>query len=190
VAPDDPERICTMLEPWLARSDADGGTPPCDLVLTLGGTHRGDFDYVHTVLERLGAGLSFDRIRMTPGSSTIFARHGATLCFGLPGTPMASWAAFEALVRPALWRLAGRRQLEHPRLTARLAEPLPHEHGSTAFVACRVRWVGGEPEVAPIQGRHPHEPPASARADGLIRCPEGQRLPAVGDWVRVEWLAD
>lgn len=190
VAPDDPELIRTRLETCLAGSRADDGTPPCDLVLTLGGSHRGDFDYVHTVLERLGASLRFDRIRMTPGSSTVFALHGSTLCFGLPGTPSASWAAFEVLVRPALWRLAGRTQLELPRLKARLTDPLPHEHGQTAFVACRVRWAGGEPEATPILGRHPHEPPAAGRADGLIRCPEGQRLPAVGEWVGVDWLAD
>ncbi len=188
VAPDDPERICALLEPCLAGAPADG--PPCDLVLTLGGSHRGDFDYVHAVLERLGARLRFARVRMTPGGSTVFATRGSTLCFGLPGTPMASWAAFEVLVRPVLWRLAGRRQLELPRLTARLTGPLPHAHGRTAFVACRVRWAGREPEATPIEGRHPHESPASARADGLIRCAEGQPRPAVGDWVGVDWLAD
>jgi molybdopterin molybdotransferase len=227
VAPDDPERIRATLAACLTGgqgTDCQGNGPPCDLVLTLGGSHRGDFDFVHTVLERLGAQLRFDRIRMTPGGSTIFATHGSTLLFGLPGTPAAAWVAFEMLVRPALWKLAGRHRLDLPRLTARLAAPLPEAPGRTQFVACRLDLAGtaerlsrgankpaeslsrsankpaerlsrgaskpAVPLAHPIQGQHPHEAPATPRADGLIPCLEEHPLPAVGELVSVDWLAD
>lgn len=200
VAPDDPERIFELLQPCLkpgagASDPRDppqaGGaneTPPCDLVLTLGGTHRGDFDFVHAVLERAGATLRFDRVRMTPAGSTLFATHGKCLLFGLPGTPVAAWVAFEALVRPALAKLAGRAALERQALAARLDGTLEHTPGRAAFIPCRLDFGGPEPVAHPIQGRHPHAAPASQRADGLIRCEENAPPAYRGDWVRVEWL--
>ncbi|MFI5399822.1 MAG: molybdopterin molybdotransferase MoeA [SAR324 cluster bacterium] len=202
IAPDDPGRILALLQPCLdpgagARNPQDppeaagaNGTPRCDLVLTLGGTHRGDFDFVHTVLERAGATLHFDRVRMTPAGSTIFATHGKCLLFGLPGTPVAAWVAFEALVRPALAKLTGCATLERPTLAARLEGTLEPTAGRAGFIPCRLEFGGPEPVARPIQGRHPHEAPASLRADGLIRCEETAPLPIRGDWVRVEWLAD
>jgi len=211
VVPDDAGRIARLLQSCLLpsawREEAEvppsacreepaappgagaDGTAPCDLVLTLGGTHRGDFDFVHTALERAGAILHFDRVRMTPAGSTIFATHGKSLLFGLPGTPVAAWVAFETLVRPALAKLAGYTALERPALAARLAGTVEHMAGRAAFIPCRLELGGPEPVAYPIQGRHPHEAPASLRADGLIRCDEDAPPPNRGDWVRVEWLA-
>jgi molybdopterin molybdotransferase len=189
VAPDDPERIRTILATCL-EPDTARNAPPCDMVLTLGGSHGGDFDFAHAVLEKLGAYLRFDRVLMNPGASTLFATRGSTLFFGLPGTPATSWSAFETLVRPALWKLAGRHKLESPRLMARLAAPLSISTGRVKFVPCRLDLGGREPTAHPIEGRHPHEAPASLRADGLIRCPEGVPAPAVGAWVPVDWIGD
>jgi len=190
IAPDDPERIFALLEPCLRPGmDPARGAAACDMLLTLGGSHRGDFDFVHAVFARLGARLHFDRVRMSPGTSTVFATQHRALLFGLPGSPASSWGAFELLVRPALWKLAGRRRLDLPRVGARLGAPLPQPRGRVEFVACQVRPEGGVPTAYPIQGRHPHESPASLRADGLIRCEPGAATP-VGAWVTVDWLAD
>ncbi len=192
VARDDPAHIRQRLHPVL-EADAAGATP-CHMLLTLGGSHKGDFDFVHSVLEQSGAQLHFSRTRLSAGPSTLFATQGALLWFGLPGSPGASWSAFEVLVRPALWRLAGRARLEHPTLWARLAavpprSVLPLRPGRANFIPCRLRSApGAPPEAVPLVGRHPQEEQAALRPDGLIRVLEGQPLPAPGDWVAVDWL--
>jgi molybdopterin molybdotransferase len=190
IAPDDPERIFRVLQSCLAPAAGAHGPPRCDLILTLGGTLRGDFDFVHAVLERAGATLHFDRVRMTPAGSTIFATHGDSLLFGLPGTPVAAWVAFEVLARPALAKLAGRSELGRPQVAARLEGALESTGGRAGFVPCRLEFGRPAPVARPIVGRHPHEAPASLRADGLIRCAETGAPPQSGDWVIVEWLAD
>ena len=184
IARDDPAHIRAALEPCLAPA----APPRCDLLLTLGGSHRGDFDFAHSVLEGLGARLHITRTRMNSGPSTLFATVGETLVFGLPGTPATSWMAFEVLVRPALWRLAGRANLGHPTLQARLLEPLALRPGRTHFLPARLQAGPGEPQVRAIVGTHPLEAPLAPPANALIRCLEGEPAPAPGSLVTVEWL--
>jgi molybdopterin molybdotransferase len=205
IAPDDPERILAALQPCLAG----GGDPEreCDLVLTLGGSHRGDRDFVHAVLERAGAMPRFDRVNVTPGGPTIFAvaassradasmaldnpaDGGTTLVFGLPGSPSAAWGVFEALVRPVLAKLCGRSRWQPPTLAARLGAPVPDPRGRAQFYPCRLELGAPEPVAWPIQGRHAHESRALQLADGLIVTPEQTPVPHPGAWVSVQWVAD
>jgi molybdopterin molybdotransferase len=191
IAQDNPAQIAELLEPQMgsARASALRSTP-CDFVLTLGGTHRGAFDFVHAVLERLGADLHFDRIAMTPAGSTIFARRGSTLFFGLPGTPAGAWSAFETLVRPALRKRAGRASLNPLRVPARLSTPLEATDDRTAFVPCRVEPASAGLIAFPIQGRHPHESPATQRADALLRRDPHSPFAPEGTAVFIDWVAD
>jgi molybdopterin molybdotransferase len=191
IAPDNSQRILELLQPCCNTGPArESGAWSCDLVITLGGTHQGDFDFVHSVLEGLGAQLEFDRVAMTPGASTVFATRGPLLIFGLPGTPAASWVAFESLVRPALLSMAGRSRWLPHRVRARVSEPLKAGKGRTSFIPCRLEWQGDEWHAYPIHGRHPREAPASLRADGLIRLDDHNPESIPGSWVTVDWIAD
>lgn len=186
---DDPGRVLDLLRPCL-----EPGPGACDVVLTLGGSHRGDFDFVHTVHERLGAVPVFERTRVNLGPSTRFAMLGDTLLFGLPGTPGASWGAFELLVRPALWKLAGRARMEHPLLHARLGVSYAwrggrHGQAYRHFAPVHLEFPPGTPPLAwPIRGRHALETPASQVADGLMCCPENATALEEGVDVPVMWL--
>jgi molybdopterin molybdotransferase len=188
---DDPDRVLALLQPCVAD-----GMDACDVVLTLGGSHRGDFDFVHTVHERLGATLVFDRTRINLGPSTRFAMLGGTLLFGLPGTPGASWGAFELLVRPALWKLGGRVRLEHPLLHARLGTAYGWRSGRQGetfrhFAPVHLEFPPGAAPLAwPIRGRHALETPASQVADGLLCCPEDATSLPAGAHMPVMWLGE
>jgi len=197
---DDPQRIEALLRGALPGAAPGGGTAveaaaseaaPCDVVVTLGGSHQGDFDFADDVLARLGAQLHFRRTRINMGGSTLFATLGATLCFGLPGTPMASWLAFELLVRPALWKLAGRARLERPRQQARLAQDFQARPDRTHFIPARLDFApAGAPRVTPLAQGNPMALPASVLANALIHWPaEVDALPAESP-VAVELLGD
>jgi molybdopterin molybdotransferase len=103
-----------------------------DIVLTSGGVSVGAYDLVKTVLGELGT-IDFWQVAMQPGRPLAFGRIGATTFFGLPGNPVASLLAFMLFVRPALWKLAGRRRLIPASWQARTTEPLRKRTGRREF---------------------------------------------------------
>ena len=140
----------------------------------------------------LGATVHYRRTRLSLGGSTLFASVGQTLLFGLPGTPVPSLGAFELLVRPALWRLAGRTDLSHPYLPARLTHAVSAMEGHANFVPAWLEFFPGEPPaVTPLRDQGKSRPTRDGTlANGLIEMPEGvRRLPA-GEMVSVMWLGE
>ncbi len=191
IAEDNPELIQRLLGPRVIRRDGPQNPLGCEIVLTLGGSHGGDFDFAHQVLQALGATLHFHRTRTNLGGSTLFATLDGTLFFGLPGTPVPSWGAFELLVRPALWRLAGRAATAGPMVRARLQRQYQAQPGRTCFAPARLSFdPAGDAVAMPLRARGTAEEPPSLMANSLIHLPEGADRLEAGAEVRVEWLAD
>ena len=103
-----------------------------DVVMTSGGVSVGAHDLVKDVLAELGT-IDFWQVAMQPGRPLAFGRLGGATFFGLPGNPVASLLAFMLFVRPALWKLAGRRQLFPPTWQARTLESLRKRAGRREF---------------------------------------------------------
>ncbi|HEY2994912.1 MAG TPA: gephyrin-like molybdotransferase Glp [Methylomirabilota bacterium] len=103
-----------------------------DIVLTSGGVSVGVYDLVKEVLAELGT-VDFWQVAMQPGRPLAFGRIGETTFFGLPGNPVASLLTFMLFVRPALYKLAGRRRLFAPTWQARTLERLGKKTGRREF---------------------------------------------------------
>ncbi len=103
-----------------------------DIVLTSGGVSVGDYDLVKAVLQEAG-GIDFWQVAMQPGRPLAVGRIGAAHFFGLPGNPVASMLTFSLFVRPALWKLAGRRDLFPPRFHAVATEAMRKRAGRREF---------------------------------------------------------
>jgi molybdopterin molybdotransferase len=103
-----------------------------DVVMTSGGVSVGAYDLVKDVLAEQGT-IDFWQVAMQPGRPLAFGAIGDTMFFGLPGNPVASLLAFMLFVRPALWKLAGRRRLLPPAWQARTLEPLRKRAGRREF---------------------------------------------------------
>lgn len=103
-----------------------------DIVLTSGGVSVGIYDLVKDVLQEIG-GIDFWQVAMQPGRPLAVGRIGESHFFGLPGNPVASMLTFLLFVRPALWKLAGRRELFPPQFTAVAAEPMRKKTGRREF---------------------------------------------------------
>ena len=188
IVPDHPAQIEQMLHSVLA-SDLPENTPRCDMIMTLGGSSKGDFDFVHTVLERLDATIHFRKTALNLGPSTIFATLGNLLFFGLPGTPVPSWGAFELLMRPSFWKQAGRTVLEHPRLQAQLTTPLNATPNRQCFFpGWLVFTPQGLPTVTPLRTRATPTLPSSLMANALIEVEAGVAELEAGDSVWVQWV--
>jgi molybdopterin molybdotransferase len=80
-----------------------------DLIVTTGGTAFGPVDHVHPVLDRLGAELLVDGVKVRPGHPMLLARtKGDQHLVGLPGNPLAAVSGLLTLAEPLLRALAGR----------------------------------------------------------------------------------
>jgi len=103
-----------------------------DVVLTSGGVSVGDYDLVKAVLQQAG-GIHFWQVAMQPGRPLAVGSIGRAHFFGLPGNPVASMLTFHLFVRPALWKLAGRRELSVTAFRAMAAEPMGKKAGRREF---------------------------------------------------------
>ena len=117
-----------------------------DVVLTSGGVSVGDYDLVKSVLQQAG-GIHFWQVAMQPGRPLAAGSIGRAHFFGLPGNPVASMLTFHLFVRPALWKLAGRRQLFVQPFHAIAAEPLSKKAGRREFKRGILAWAGDRWEV-------------------------------------------
>ncbi|MGW0766020.1 molybdopterin molybdotransferase MoeA [Streptomyces sp. NPDC002676] len=80
-----------------------------DLVVTTGGTAGGPVDHVHPTLERIGAELLVDGVKVRPGHPMLLARLNETQhLVGLPGNPLAAVSGLLTLAEPLLRTLAAR----------------------------------------------------------------------------------
>jgi molybdopterin molybdotransferase len=117
-----------------------------DVVLTSGGVSVGDHDLVKAVLQDAG-GIDFWQVAMQPGRPLAVGRIGAAHFFGLPGNPVASMLTFHLFVRPALWKLSGRRELFPPRFHAVAMEPMSKKPGRREFKRGILSYAGERWEV-------------------------------------------
>lgn len=117
-----------------------------DVVLTSGGVSVGDYDLVKSVLQQAG-GIDFWQVAMQPGRPLAAGSIGRAHFFGLPGNPVASMLTFHLFVRPALWKLAGRRELFAQPFHATAVEPLSKKAGRREFKRGILAWAGSRWEV-------------------------------------------
>jgi molybdopterin molybdotransferase len=98
------------------------------------------------VLDEIG-GIDFWQVAMQPGRPLAAGRIGEAHFFGLPGNPVASTLTFLLFVRPALFKLAGRRRLFPETWHARAAEPMRKRTGRREFKRGILRFAAGGWEV-------------------------------------------
>ena len=103
-----------------------------DVVISSGGVSVGVYDLVKDVLGELG-GVDFWQVAMQPGRPLAVGRIGPAHFFGLPGNPVASMLTFMLFVRPAIFKLAGRRVLFPQTWQARTLEPMTKKSGRREF---------------------------------------------------------
>ena len=173
-----------------------------DALILSGGVSVGPYDVVKAAIETIGR-MDLWRVAVQPGKPFAFGtarRTGGgpdTLIFGLPGNPVSSFVTFELFVRPALRRLAGRRDLLRPGDKGVLLDPVRKAHARRAFIrvvterddaGTPLRDHDGRVKVRLAGGQASHVISALARADALAIIPEADdELPA-GAPVALWWL--
>ncbi|MYW46525.1 molybdopterin molybdotransferase MoeA [Streptomyces sp. SID161] len=174
-----------MLPPWLRALGADVvavrrlgddaralrkavAASQADLIVTTGGTAAGPVDHVHPTLERLGAELLVDGVKVRPGHPMLLARtKDHQHLVGLPGNPLAAVSGLLTLGEPLLRTLAARPAPEPYALPLR--EAVPGHPYDTRLIPVVLR---GDHAV-PLHYNGPAMLRGIAAADGLAVVPPG-----------------
>jgi molybdopterin molybdotransferase len=149
-----------------------------DLIITSGGVSVGDFDLVKQVLAAEGE-MHFWSLNMKPGRPLAFGTIGGVPLLGLPGNPVAAMISTQLFARPALLKMLGVVELEHPRVRARLTQPVERKDGRRHYLRVSLRQTdeGNEASLTGDQGSGILR--SLVEADGLAVIPEDvDHLPA------------
>ncbi len=90
----------------------------CDVLISTAGVSVGDYDFLTTVIEKLGQ-INHYKVAMKPGKPFVFGELNKdldkpVLYFGLPGNPLSTVVGALQFVIPALWQMSGASALEQP----------------------------------------------------------------------------
>lgn len=181
---DDPDALRATI---VAACDA-----AVDAIVTSGGVSAGDADHTRAVLAEVGR-VDFWKLAIRPGRPMAFGRvrcgeRGAWL-FALPGNPVAVMVVFYALVRPALWRLAGADVPAPTAFRAVCDAALPKSPGRTEFVRGITATRDGAVHVRPTGAQGSGILRSMSEANCLIVLEPSRGPVAVGETVEV-WPFD
>jgi molybdopterin molybdotransferase len=101
-----------------------------DVIITSGGVSKGDYDLMRIVLAKLGE-IVFSRLRMGPGAAVAFGilknrKKEPVPVFSLAGPPMGCLVNIETLLRPALLKMMGMKDTDHPVVKATVTDSAPN----------------------------------------------------------------
>lgn len=121
-----------------------------DLVVTTGGTSRGDRDLLPGILSGLDPGVQFQGMNVKPGKPTIFALSGEIPIIALPGPPVSSYLVMFDIFLPIILSKLGIRSFSPP-VRALLSEDVRVSEGKYNIVPVSL-VQGDELKANPLQG--------------------------------------
>lgn len=159
-----------------------------DVIVTTGGTGKGEKDLVSSAISTLGGDVLFHGVAMSPGKQALFAKLGGTLLFGLPGRPAATYIAFEQLVRPVLLQMLGLSQVYPPETTAVLSGSVKVRGKLLSFLFGRLIFGPAGLEVESLRSERKGILTEMLAANCLLQVPPGRDRLDKGEPVKVQLL--
>ncbi len=178
VVPDEKNKLREALERALESAD---------MVVTSGGVSVGPKDLMPQTVASLGeSGLLFSGIAVKPGKPMTVAWVGRKPVFALPGHPTSALLLFQLLVRPVVWRLAGRGAAQAEVVKAVAGMRMFAAKGRRTFVMVKLRKDESRGFVAePVETGASGAITTLAKADGYVEIPENQQFVDKGEEVEV-----
>lgn len=159
-----------------------------DVIVTTGGTGKGERDLVSAAIRTLGGDVLFHGVAMSPGKQALFAKCGGTLLFGLPGRPAATYITFEQLVRPVLIQMLGISKVFPPETTAVLSGSVKVRGKLLSFLFGRLIFGPAGLEVESLRPERKGILTEMLAANCLLKVPPGRDRLEKGEPVTVQLL--
>jgi molybdopterin molybdotransferase len=161
----------------------------CDIIVLSGGVSMGDSDFTKVVFAELGADMHFWKLAIRPGQPLAFGKIQGTLAFGLPGNPVSSMVTFEQLVRVALMKMGGHRNLKRPTVEAVFKEKFSKQPDRRHFLRGILAYEDGQLTVKTTGPQGSGILTSMVKANGLIDVAEEIEKVNPGDTVKVQVLS-
>ncbi|MEM2025013.1 MAG: molybdopterin molybdotransferase MoeA [Desulfurococcaceae archaeon] len=142
-----------------------------DLAITVGGTGLGESDVTIQLMKNRGR-LVFRGVKMRPGRRTSLSLLGSRVVLSCSGFPVAAWAGYELLLRPAVSRWLDVRGLERAYIYAVLTRRVPNVVGYKSIVRATLKDTGGDLHVEPYMLRGSGSLSSLLYSNGYILIPE------------------
>ena len=178
VVKDDAEEIRRTFTSMLSDADA---------LLTSGGAWKSERDLTVRVLDEMGWDLIFHRVRIGPGKAVAMGILDEKPVFCLPGGPPSNEMAFLQLALPGLLQVAGRSPIPFGIKRVRLASGVEGDLTWTQFYQAVLERRGGGLWGVPLKMKSRIQ--SQARAEALIKVPEGVDRLETGDMIEVQVLS-
>ncbi|MCD6527927.1 MAG: molybdopterin molybdotransferase MoeA [Desulfuromonas sp.] len=159
-----------------------------DILITTAGASAGDRDFVYETLNKSGVEQLFQRVVMKPGGPSGFGIKDGTAVFSLPGNPVSSMIAFEELVRPALLKMMGHRNLLRPLQKAKVKGILRNNSGKTRFLRVRAQDTDNGLVVESAGNQNTGVLNTMLRANALVVLPAERREVGAGESVDLHFF--
>ncbi|MFP3869890.1 MAG: gephyrin-like molybdotransferase Glp [Syntrophobacteria bacterium] len=160
-----------------------------DVLVTTGGTGKGNRDLISAAVAAVGGCLRFQGVAISPGKQSLFGRLGRTLLFGLPGRPSATHIAFEQLVRPALLGMLGVSRVTLPETGATLSHSIRVKGNVHSFLHSRLRLGPHGSQVRVLRSEATQGMlTGMLGANALLKVPPGRENLDAGERVQVQLL--
>ena len=171
----------------LLRSTLKRAISEVDIVITSGGVSVGPKDVVPKIVGELGKpGLVVHGVAVKPGKPVAVAVANGKPVFALPGHPTSSLLMFHLLVRPILFKMAGRKEKPFATVKAVVTEKLFSAQGRRTFITVtlsrdeRSRWL-----ASPVPTGQSGAITTLAKADGYVELKETQQFVEAGEELTV-----
>jgi len=176
IAPDNEKITQEIIEKAINKSD---------IVIITGGVSLGDFDFVPSVLERIGVKILFDKVNVQPGKPTTYGIHSKAVVFGLPGNPVSSFIQFEMLARPLINRMMDYNWIP---VENKLPLACDYERKSASRKGLIPVYINNVREVVPLEFHGSAHLAALSNAEGIIVLNPGIKTLKKGEIVSVRQI--
>ncbi len=112
------------------------------IVITTGSVSKGKYDYLRSVLKKLGVKIHITSTNIKPGRPLVFGTRNGTLFFGIPGYPSAALINAFVFLCPALKKMKGLKKYLPHTITAVAAESFKSRKDKVYFIRIDLKQKG------------------------------------------------
>jgi molybdopterin molybdotransferase len=176
------------------KEDIESAVLSCsksDLIISIGGVSKGDFDLIKDVLIEKGE-INFWGINMKPGKPLAFGNLNLegnnVFQIGLPGNPVSAYVCFELFIRPVILKMRGLKNLMRGIVKAKISEDIFNNDGRRAYARVKLIKNGNDFIAKVYQNQNSNILSSLAYSNGLAICPEDCKVIKSGEEIEVMLL--
>ncbi|MEK9196365.1 MAG: molybdopterin molybdotransferase MoeA [Patescibacteria group bacterium] len=160
-----------------------------DVVITVGGVSKGEYDYVQVALDKLGVKKHFHGVKQKPGKPLWFGSYGSKPIFALPGNPVSVYLCMTRYVAPWFEKSLGINSNQN--IKALLDQDVKTNSNLTSFILVKTYFDDQARLCArPIKNNNSGDYASMVRANAFLELPEGKSNHKKGSLHKVWFYKD